>query len=140
MSAYWKTHYVTQVDPDDVERALTLVDFTSNAEAHQLVCFARDEPSPNILISQGSGGHAYVFAELAYLMHLEGYNVFVMPKQGGHTVMQLMRRHEDALKAIAGRFGDRTRVFAEGLGGYVAFYLALAGGPMRSIAVQARDR
>src|SRR5262245_26851274 len=101
MSSYWKSHYVTEVDPNDVEQAITLADFTSGRESHQLVCFLSDRSSPNILVSQGSGGHAYVFAELAYLMHLEGYNVFIMPRQGGHTVPELMRRHDDALTYIA---------------------------------------
>ena len=136
MSTYWKTHYITDVDPDEVQRALTLLDFRSGGECHQLVCFVRGRSGPNILVSQGSGGAAYVFAELAYLMHLQGYNVFIMPKQGGHTIPELMRRHDDALAFVAGRFGDRTGVFAEGLGGYVAFYLALAGGPVRSLALQ----
>jgi hypothetical protein len=136
MSAYWKTHYIIEVDPDDVERALTLLDFRSEGARHQLVCFLRDRPSPNILVSQGSGGPAHIFAELAYLMHLQGYNVFIMPKQGGYTIPELMVRHDHALQFIAGRFSDRTGVFAEGLGGYVAFYLALAGAPMRSLALQ----
>jgi len=65
MSTYWKTHYITDVDPDEVQRALTLLDFRSGGECHQLVCFVRGRSGPNILVSQGSGGAAYVFAELA---------------------------------------------------------------------------
>ncbi len=92
--------------------------------------------APNILISQGSGGHAYVFAELAYRMHLAGYNVFVMPRHGGHTVAQLLQRHRDAIHHIAGEFNDTIGVYGEGLGGYVVFYLALAHAPVGSIVCQ----
>lgn len=136
LRTYWKRHYVTDVDPNDIERAITIENFTSGGASREVVCLLTGKESPNLLVSQGSGGHAYVFAELAYLMHLKGYNVFVMPKHGGHAIPDLMRRHADALAYIARSYGDRTGVFAEGLGGFVVFYLALAGGPMKSIALQ----
>ena len=62
--------------------------------------------------------------------------MFIMSEHGGHTVPELMRRHRDALAYIARSHEEPTGVFAEGLGGFVAFYLALAGSPMQSIALQ----
>ncbi len=57
---------------------------TSSAagERFELVYFTTAARVPNILICQGSGGHAYVVAELAYRMHLAGYKAFVMPRHG----------------------------------------------------------
>src|SRR6266542_2740967 len=81
-------------------------------------------------------GHAYVFAEFAHRMHLAGYNVFVMPKHGGHTVEQLLQRHHDAIGHIAGELDDTIGLYGEGLGGYVVFYLALAHAPVGSIVCQ----
>ena len=117
-------------------RALPTLTFASAGWAFELVSFKRGRDHPSILISRGSGGHAYVFAELAYLMHRQGYNVFVMPRHGGHTIAELVTRHADALSEIARRYNDRIGVYAEGLGGFAAFYLALAHGPLRSIALQ----
>ncbi|HET7273464.1 MAG TPA: hypothetical protein VFI90_20520, partial [Rubrobacter sp.] len=91
---------------------------------------------PSILISPGSAGHSYVFAELGYQMHLRGYNVFIMPKQGGYTIGELVQRHIDALEHISSNFSGRIGVFGEGLGGFAAFYLALAHGPMKSAVYQ----
>src|SRR5262245_1340124 len=59
-----------------------------------------------------------------------------MPKHGGYTINELMVRHNDALKHVSINFNDRIGVFAEGLGGYAVFYLALAHGPMKSAAYQ----
>ena len=87
MRSYWKSHYVTEIDPNDIERAITLADFTSGSASHELVGFLDDRDSPNILVSQGSSGHAYVFAELAYLMHVRGYNVFIMPQHGFYLAL-----------------------------------------------------
>jgi pimeloyl-ACP methyl ester carboxylesterase len=133
---YWKDHYVVASDADEIERSLRRRTFLSAGREYELVGFERGPDRPTILISQGSGGHAYVFAELGYLMHGHGYNVFIMPKQSGKTIAQLMSRHADALAHIAGRFNDRIGVYAEGLGGFVAFYLALDHGPMKSLAIQ----
>ncbi len=58
--------------------------FVSAGERFELVHFPTAAQAPNILISQGSGGHAYVCAELAYRMHLAGCNVFVMPTRRPH--------------------------------------------------------
>ena len=69
--------------------------------------FEKGKDAPNIVISQGSGGHAYIFAELAYLMHLRGYNVFIMPKHGGQTINKLVIRHADALAQISNTFSDK---------------------------------
>jgi hypothetical protein len=117
------------------------------------------------LIFQGSGGCGYVFAELAYRVHLRastcsqswrigctcglqrvrrvgvsgapaGFNVFVMPKHGGRTVNQLMSRHLEVLQYIRREFNDRIGLYGEGPGGYVAFYVALAHAPIVSLVCQ----
>jgi len=135
-SAYWKTHYVVYGDADEIERNIKTANFVSGGRNFELVCFEKGKRSPNILISPGSGGHSYVFAELGYLMHKKGYNVFIMPKHGSYTISELMERHRDAIKHISKKFGERVGVFAEGLGGYVIFYLALAHGSMKSMVLQ----
>ncbi|HBG75146.1 MAG: hypothetical protein A2X25_13140 [Chloroflexi bacterium GWB2_49_20] len=134
--SYWKTHYVLETDADEIERNLRQANFVSDGRRFVLPYFAKDKHAPNILISEGSGGHSYVFAELAYQMHLRGYNVFIMPKHGGYTVNQLLARHVDALKYISNDFNEHIGIFSEGLGGYVVFYLALAQGAMKSIVCQ----
>lgn len=69
-------------------------------------------------------------------MHLRGYNVFVMPKHGGATVGELVRRHRDAIEHISGTYSERVGVFGEGLGGFAVFYLALSQGPIKSAVYQ----
>ena len=135
-SRYWMAHYVVFGDADEIERHITLAEFSSSDQLFDLVCFVSGTGAPNILISQGSGGHAYVFAELGYEMHRRGYNVFIMPRHGGDTVAELLRRHRDALCYISRAFNERIGVYGEGLGGYVVFYLALAQGPMKSLVCQ----
>ncbi len=135
-SPFWQEHYVVETDPREVASAIGTTTFVARSGRLTLVTFQRGSGHPNILVSQGSGGHPYVFAELAYRLHHHGYNVFIMPRHGGRTVAELVRRHADALDHIARRFGERTAVFAEGLGGYAAFYLALAGGRLGSLALQ----
>jgi pimeloyl-ACP methyl ester carboxylesterase len=88
------------------------------------------------LISQGSGGHGYVFAELADRVHQWGFNVFIMPKHGGRTIIQLMSRHLEVLQYVRAEFNDRIGLYGEGLGGYVAFYLALTHAPIVSLICQ----
>jgi pimeloyl-ACP methyl ester carboxylesterase len=135
--SYWKDHYVLETDPEEIERHLTHTRFTSGGKEFELLAFEREKSAPNILVSQGSGGHAYVFAELGYLMHLQGYNVFIMPKHGdGFTINSLVQRHWDAARHICGTFNDRLGVFGEGLGSFVTFYLALAHGPLKSLVCQ----
>ena len=133
---YWMGHYVVATDPTEIQRRMSTVRFSSGFETLELVCFSHDRRAPNILVSQGSGGHAYVFAEFAYHLHQAGYNVFVMPKHGPHTVEQLLVRHQDAVRFIAAQFNDTVGVYSEGLGGYVSFYLALAHAPLGSIVCQ----
>jgi alpha-beta hydrolase superfamily lysophospholipase len=133
---YWKKYYVVYGNADEIERNIKLAHFTSGGKDFELVYFEKSKNAPNILISPGSAGHAYVFAELAYEMYFRGYNVFIMPKEGGHTVSELMPRHTDALKFVANNFNEKIGVFAEGLGGYVVFYLAFANGPMKSVVFQ----
>src|SRR6266568_6038204 len=133
--SYWHT-YVQETDVDEIERHLQRTSFTSSGKSFELIYFEEGKNAPTLLISQGSGGHAYVFAELGYRMHLRGYNVFIMPKHGGATILELMARHKDALDHIAAHWNDRIGVFAEGLGGYVVFYLALTESPMKSVVFQ----
>jgi alpha-beta hydrolase superfamily lysophospholipase len=133
---YWLNHYVTATDPGTVAQVVERTSFTSGGRRFELVCFSASRSDPNILISQGSGGHAYVFAELAYHLHLAGYNVFIMPKQGGYPIDELLVRHRDALHHIASQFNDTIGVYSEGLGGYVSFYLALAHAPMGSLVCE----
>ncbi len=133
--SYWHM-YVQETSADEIERHLQRTTFPSGAALFELIYFEAGKNAPTILISPGSGGHAYVFAELGYLMHLRGYNVFLMPKHGGFTIRELMSRHKDALDHIATNFNDRIGVFAEGLGGYVVFYLALTESPMKSVVFQ----
>lgn len=134
--AFWKTHYVVRGDADEIERHMTLTALDPDGGRLQLVSFVRDERAPNVLVSPGSGGHAYVFAELAFEIHLRGFNVFVMPKHGGRTVADLVHRHRGTLESLARAFSGPIGVYGEGLGGYVAFYLALAGGRIRSLVCQ----
>ncbi len=98
--SYWHT-YVHETDVDEIERHLQRTGFTSSGKSFELIYFEEGKNAPSILISQGSGGHAYVFAELGYHMHLRVYNVFIMPKHGGSTIRELMPRHKDALDYIA---------------------------------------
>lgn len=133
---YWKSHYVVQTDPDEVESSLRLSRFTSRNKDYDLVSFEKGKNMPNILVSQGSGGHSYIFAELGYLMHLGGYNVFIMPKHGGFTINELIERQKDAIEHISSSFNSRIGVFGEGLGGFVTFYFALAHGHVKSLAFQ----
>jgi len=134
--SYWKQHYVLETDADEIERHLHRTTFLSGGKQFELTYFEEGKNAPTILISQGSGGHAYIFAELGYRMHLRGYNVFLMPKHGGSTICELMPRHKNALEHIATHWNDRIGVFAEGLGGFVVFYLALTPSPMKSVVFQ----
>jgi pimeloyl-ACP methyl ester carboxylesterase len=134
--SFWKQYYVLETDADEIERHLQRTTFLSGGKQYELIYFEKGKNAPNILISPGSGGHAYVFAELGYHMHLRGYNVFIMPKHGGSTIRDLIPRHNDALEHIATHWNDRIGVFAEGLGGYVVFYLALTQSPMKSVVFQ----
>jgi enterochelin esterase-like enzyme len=59
-----------------------------------------------------------------------------MPKHGGRTVNQLMSRHLEVLQHIRAEFNDRIGLYGEGLGGYVAFYVALAHAPIVSLICQ----
>jgi len=129
---FWKAQYVVATAPEQIASAIRVGAFTSGGETFDLVHFQSGRDAPNILISQGSGGHALVFAELGYCLYRYGYNVFIMPKHGGFTISQLMTRHLDAVGHISSNFSGQIGVFGEGLGGFVAFYLALARAPFRS--------
>ena len=133
---YWKEHYVIELNAEEIERNIQYTYFISSGIIFELIYFEKSKVAPNILISEGSGGHAYVFAELAYMMHLKGYNVFIMPQHRTATIAELMQRHKDALRHILNKFSEKIGVFAEGLGGYVVFYLALDHGSLKSMALQ----
>lgn len=132
---YWK-RYPVETDPDEIEAHLGMTQVQDEASSFELVWFDAGKDAAAILISPGSAGHGYVFAELGYRMHERGYNVFIMPKHGGRTVAELVERHDRALRHIARICTDRIGLFAEGLGGYAAFYLALDHGPLRSLVCQ----
>jgi hypothetical protein len=66
---YWKSHYVTSTDPAEIDFALRHARLTTDGESLELIYFLNALDAPNVLISQGSGGHSYVFAELAYRVH-----------------------------------------------------------------------
>lgn len=129
---YWKKHYVIETNADEIERSLAHKIFSSEKKKFELLCFYKNRETTNILISPGSAGHSYVFAELAYHIHIRGYNVFIMPKHGGVTINELMKRHEDATRYISADYNDRIGVFAEGLGGFASFYLTLGNGLVKS--------
>lgn len=133
---YWKQRYVVGADADEIERQLRHITFCSSGRRFELVSFEVGKSAPTILISQGSGGHAYVFAELGYHLYQRGYNVCIMPKHGGVTISELLPRHQDALHHVRALFNERIGVFGEGLGGFVVFYLALTDSPMKSMALQ----
>jgi hypothetical protein len=62
--SYWKTHYVVRGEADEIAWHITVRDFASGRDRFTLLCFDRGYDGPSIVISLGSGGHAYVFAEL----------------------------------------------------------------------------
>ena len=133
---FWISHYVTSTAPEEIRRDMGASTFLSGGETFELVEFIHASDAPNILISMGSGGHGYVFAEFAYRIHSAGFNVFIMPKHGGLTIDRLVDRHRDAVSSIAQRFTRGVGIFGEGLGGYVTFYLALAGAPVTGIVCE----
>ena len=123
---YWK-RYPVHVQPEKIERCFSSDVFTSQGKPYELLHFYKNSSATNVLISPGSGGHAYVFAELGYLIHKLGYNVFIMPRHGGYTMGQLLKRHEDAVEYISTNYTGDIHLYGEGLGGFVVFYLALSG-------------
>ena len=58
---YWKSHYVTSTDPAEIGLALRRASLHADDEGLELIYFLHTFDAPNILISQGSGGHGYVF-------------------------------------------------------------------------------
>lgn len=133
--AYWR-RYVLELDPEEVERRVEVIPLRCGDETLDLLHLGSRRSDPVVVISPGSAGQAYAFAELAYRIHARGFTALVMPKHGGHTISELVDRHDAALRAIATRWNDNIGVFGEGLGGYVVFYVALRGGPMRSAIYQ----
>lgn len=85
-TGFWKTRYVLDSDPEVIDRNVRTSLFVSGSERFDLLVCERNKDAPNILIPPGSAGHAHVFAEPGYHMHLRGYNVFIMPKHDGATV------------------------------------------------------
>lgn len=132
---YWK-RYPVETDPEDIAAHLQTTTVADARPPFPLLHFAAAPGAPAILISQGTAGHGYVFAELGHHMNARGYHVFIMPKHGGRTIDELVDRHARALRHIGHVCSDRIGVFAEGLGGYAAFYLALDHGPLGSLVCQ----
>lgn len=133
---YWKQHYVVETDAEDIAAKLSRQLFPAQDTTIPLVSFLAAKEDPCILVGIGSGGNSYIFAELAYWMHRRGYNVFIMPRNGGYTVTQLMVRHQEAAGYISSHFNTRIGAFAEGLGGLVTFYVVLEGSPLQSVVLQ----
>lgn len=131
-ATFWK-QYPVVTDPGEIEKIVRKENFISGNVSYELLCLKHRDKKTCLLISIGTGGHAYVFAELAYLIFNKGFDVFIMPKHGGSTVPELMQRHEDAVNYLRGAYGEHIHVFAEGLGGFVVFYLALKGIQLRSL-------
>ncbi|HEU5168730.1 MAG TPA: hypothetical protein VFU29_24465 [Chitinophagaceae bacterium] len=129
---YWK-RYPVLTDPDKISQAMNIETFSSSGKLYELLSFAGEKDSPCIIIAPGSGGHAFVFAELAYLIHKKGYNAFIMPKQGGFTINELLVRHEDAVNYLRSKYKTDLHFYGEGLGGLVVFYLGLKGIELKSI-------
>lgn len=135
-TTYWKQHYVLETDPTEIERRITKRTCLSQGEELELVCFENGKYRPNILLIPGSGAHAYVFAELGYYMFRRGYNVFILPKNAGHTISELKKRYDDAVKYVGSQFGGNIGIYAEALGGMAAFYLALEGSKFKSLVCE----
>lgn len=123
---YWK-RYPVHVQPEKIERAFSSDLFTSQGKQYELLHFYKSASAVNLLISPGSGMHAFVFAELGYMIHRLGFNVFIMPKHGGSTLKQLVQRHEDAVDYINAYYQGDVHLYGEGVGGLIIFHLALSG-------------
>lgn len=123
---YWR-RYPVCTDPNEIEKSLLVEVFCSGGDDYELLKFFKNEYATNVLITPGSAGHAYVFAELGYLIHQHGFNVFIMPRHGGFTISELLKRHTDAVHHIQSKYSGGVHIYGEGLGGLVIFYLALAG-------------
>ena len=59
--------------------ALKHARLNTGAESLDVIYVLNALDAPNILISQGSGGHGYVLAELAYRVRLRGFNIPFCP-------------------------------------------------------------
>lgn len=57
---YWKSHYVTSTDPAEIELALKQALLDIGGEGLEVIYFLHATHAPNVLSSQGSGGHGYV--------------------------------------------------------------------------------
>jgi hypothetical protein len=67
------------MDPAEIDMALKHARLITGAESSEVIYLLNALDAPNILISQGSGGHGYVLAELAYRVRLCGFNVSFCP-------------------------------------------------------------
>ncbi|MDO9001067.1 MAG: alpha/beta hydrolase [Bacteroidota bacterium] len=128
---YWK-QYPIVTNPDDIEKVIRKEYFVPEDKNCELLTMKHSQNNSCLLISMGSGGHAYVFAELAYLIYKKGTDVFIMPKHGPHTISELVIRHEDAVKYLQKFYGENIHIYSEGLGGLSVFYLALKGIKIKS--------
>lgn len=132
---FWR-RYPVETDPDEIAAHLRRTTVADGEPAFDLIHMKAADDAPAILISPGTAGHGYVFAELGHHIRARGYHVFIMPKHGGRTIDELVHRHRRALRHIGRVCTDQIGIFAEGLGGYAAFYLALDHGPFGSLVCQ----
>ncbi len=88
-SKYW-WRYVLEGNAEEIDAQLQFLPLGSEGSPCELLHFALRSTQPVLVISRGSAGHAYVFAELGYRIHQRGYNVFIMPRHGGLTISQLI--------------------------------------------------
>lgn len=132
-SEFWQRHYMVRRDAQRIARHLRSFRVASAGDQLELLSLERARSACSVLISQGSGGPGHIFLELAEELYERRFNVFIMPKHGGRTVSELVVRHCDVLEGIRRAFNDRIGVYSEGLGGFVSFYAALAGGAMKSL-------
>ena len=61
---FWKSHYVPSTDRAEIDLALRHACLKTGGESLELIYFHNALDAP-----QGSGGHGYAFAELAYRVH-----------------------------------------------------------------------
>jgi len=54
---FWKSHYVTSTDRAEIDLALRHACLKTGGESLELIYFLNALDAPDVLISQGSGGH-----------------------------------------------------------------------------------
>ena len=93
---YWR-RYPVETTPDEIRRVLKRATFSSAGGDLELLMFERRAASPSVVISPGSAGHAFVFAELGYRVYESGctpHSPCVGPPNdnGGSELMSVSRQ------------------------------------------------